>query len=87
MTGDPGPYMNEDGDWWVPVEGHSLAQARALVLGCLYYSIPSEGRLAYLGREMAWLDSEHDPDSCGEDCESNRRLLAWHFEERQAPWM
>jgi hypothetical protein len=74
-----GPYCNDDGEWWVPVEGIPFKKARALVLGCAY-----DGRLAYLGKEMQWLDSEHeghDGDD-GEDCPSNRYVLAYHFEER-----
>jgi hypothetical protein len=73
-----GPYMNEDGDWWVPVEGIAFRKARELVLGCLY-DVP---RLAYLGKEMQWLDSEHE-FGCIDPCPSNRRVLAYHFEERR----
>ncbi len=75
-----GPYCNDAGDWWVPVAGIPFKEARALVVGCQY-----DGRLAYLGKEMQWLDSEHeghDGDD-GEDCQSNRYVLAYHFEERR----
>lgn len=78
---DKGPYCNEDGDWWVPVEGIRFYQARALVVGCLPYSVPEDGRLAYVGKVTQWLDSEHE-GYCGEECETNLRVLAWHFEER-----
>lgn len=80
--------MNEDGDWWVPVEGIPFKKARELVLSCL--DAPIVPRLAYIGKEMQWLDSEHEghygddsedgPES--EACPSNRYVLAYHFEER-----
>ena len=78
-----GPYMNGDGDWWVPVEGIPLSKARSLVVSCLSYSIPDDGRLSYEGKEMQWLDSEHEGHDDTGDCPSNRRVLAWHFEERR----
>ena len=78
VTGYLGPYMNEDGDWWVPVVGVSYRKARSLVRDCLDDDFP----LAYRGKEMAWLDSEHE-GYCGTDCSSNRHLLAYHFEERR----
>jgi hypothetical protein len=74
-----GPYMNEDGDWWVPVAGIAFRQARALVTGCL-----DDCRLAYLGKMMVWLDSEHAAGDCGsEECPYRRHVLAYHFEERR----
>ena len=72
-----GPYMNEDGDWWVPVEGIPFKRARALVVGCLY-DVP---RLAYLGKMMGWMDNEHE-GYCEHDCPSNRYTLVYHFQER-----
>lgn len=75
-----GPYMNDDGDWWVPVEGIPFLKARALVVALL----DDDCRLAYLGKERQWLDSEHEghyPDDGR--CPSNRYVLAWHFEERR----
>jgi len=74
-----GPYMNEDGDWWVPIEGIPFKKARALVVGCLDDDFP----LAYIGKEMAWLDSEHEAYCDADECPSNRHVLAWHFEERR----
>jgi len=74
-----GPYCNDDGDWWVPVEGIPFKEARALVLSCV--DCP---RLAYLGKEREWLDSEHE-GHYGDDgggCASNRYVLAWHFQDR-----
>ena len=73
--------MNEEGDWWVPVEGVPFRKARALVASCLDDDIP----LAYLSRERQWLDSEHEGHD-GDDarrCPSNRYVLAYHFEERR----
>ena len=81
-----GPYCNEDGDWWVPVAGVPFKKARELVLSCIQYDIPSEGALAYRGKETVWLDSEHE-GYCGDECETNRNLLAYHFEEHQKDWM
>lgn len=90
-----GPYMNEDGDWWVAVEDvSSFRDARALVVGCLPYDVPQEGTLRYLGRERTRLceapAGEHDdslggldPANCDESC--RRDVLAFHFEENR-PW-
>ena len=74
----PGPYMNEDGDWWVPVEGISFRAARAAVVSCLDTVFP----LAYKGKEMAWLDSVHE-GYCDAECSTNRQVLAYHFEEHR----
>lgn len=75
-----GPYMNEDGDWWVPVEGIPFKRARALVVSCLDDDFP----LAYLGKERQWLDSEHEGHDDEEArCPSRRHVLAYHFEERR----
>ena len=75
-----GPYMNEDGDWWVPVAAASFREARREIIGCLQYNIPEGGTLVYRGKTMAWLDSEHE-GWCDHDCPSNRQVEAWHFEE------
>lgn len=73
-----GPYCNEDGDWWVPVEGIPFKKARELVRGCMW-----SPRLAYLGKEKQWLDSEHEGHDGGDErCPSNHYVLAYHFEER-----
>ena len=75
-----GPYMNEDGDWWVPVEGIPFKKARAMVVACLC-DVP---RLAYLGKVMQYLDSEHEFGCCSDDpCPFSRYVLAYHFEERR----
>lgn len=77
---DAGPYMNEDGDWWVPVESMGFRDARAAVIGCLHYNVPEDGTLVYKGKEMQWLDTEHE-GYCGSDCPTNKKRLAWHFVE------
>jgi hypothetical protein len=85
MTTPIGPYMNESGDWWVPVDAASYREARAEVVSCIQYQIPEDGTLLYRGKETVWLDSEHeghDGDD-GEDCPSNRHVLAWHFEDNE----
>jgi hypothetical protein len=74
-----GPYCNDDGDWYVPVEGNSFKKARALVVSCLY-DVP---RLAYLGKKTVWMDSEHEAGCDKETCPFNRYALAYHFEERR----
>lgn len=82
MTTPIGPYMNEDGDWWVPVDAAAFREARAKVVGCLVYDIPEDGTLVYLGRVHAWLDSEHEY-GCDEDCPTVHRVEAWHFRENR----
>jgi hypothetical protein len=77
-----GPYMNESGDWWVPVEAASFRKARREVVMCLDYTIPDDGTLRYAGKSMAWLDSEHEA-GCDNDCPTNRHVLAFHFEENR----
>jgi len=78
MTAEIGPYMNEDGDWWVPVEAASFRQARAEIVSCLSYSIPDDGTLVYRGKEKGWFGGE-DPD----DRERQVFLLAYHFQENR----
>lgn len=75
-----GPYMNEDGDWWVPVEAMSYLAARRFVRGHLY---GDDNRLVYKGKEMAWLDSAHEAHPRDEECGTSRHLLAWHFVEEE----
>ena len=77
-----GPYMNEDGDWWVAVEDASFREARAEVVGCLGYTIPDDGTLLYRGREVVRL-SDHEVELCDDEpcAEGCRRVEAWHFVE------
>jgi len=83
MTTPIGPYMNDDGDWWVPVDAASFRQARHEVVSCLQYSVPSDGHLAYIGKEKVWLDAEHEGHDDPAGCEASYHVLAYHFEERE----
>lgn len=74
---DPGPYCNEEGDWWVPVESLGYIAARQLVKADMY---DAANLLVYVGREMTWLDTEHE-SGCGDDCPSRHHVPAWHFRE------
>lgn len=90
LVRQPGPYCNEDGDWWVPwVAVPRFRAARALVVSHLGYAVPSEGTLRYLGRELTWLDMAHEA-GCeveGEDaCPEMVRVDCWRFEENREPW-
>lgn len=81
-----GPYMNSDGDWWVPVaDVPSFAAARAQILGCLSYEIPEEGTLVYKGKAQTIVDDVHTGEDVGPECEGDcsRRVLAYHFEENR----
>lgn len=74
-----GPYMNESGDWWVPVEGASFRAARAEIVKCLDFTIPEGGRLVYRGKMMARLTDHEYGCDCG--CATER--LAFHFTENR----
>lgn len=82
-----GPYMNEDGDWWVAVEDAGFRAARAEVLSCLSYDVPFDGTLLYKGRTRTTLcDGAYDPEhevgaSCDDSC--RRDVEAWHFVENR----
>lgn len=78
-----GPYMNESGDWWVPVDLASFREARREVVMCLDYTIPEDGTLRYVGKTMAALDSEHEFGCTEGECPTTRRMLAYHFEENR----
>jgi len=78
--------MNEDGDWWVPVEDvKSLIEARKMVLSCLNYSIPDEGTLPYKGKVTTLVCDKHTADEIGPCCtnECSRYVLAYHFIENR----
>ena len=75
LSVDEGPYMNEDGDWWVPVTVPYL-EARKLVKGCAY-----SNRLSYKGRESVLLDPCHEAGD-GE-CDVAATVVAWHFFEEE----
>jgi hypothetical protein len=78
-----GPYMNDDGDWWVAVEDASFREARAAILGCLSYGIPEDGTLVYKGKHVTMLcDGCHEVGpECNPTC--SRRVLAYHFVENR----
>jgi hypothetical protein len=77
--------MNEDGDWWVPVEDASFASARREVVSCQSYDIPSEGTLRYRGKMTTTLCDADPPHEVGPECDAtcSRRVEAWHFEEHR----
>lgn len=80
---DAGPYMNEDGDWWVPVSAMHYLEARRYVKQHLYGE-PEDTRLIYRGRETVALDTAHAAFDCEPDeCESTYRVEAWHFFEEE----
>ena len=89
MTLEVGPYMNEDGDWWVPVEaeGAHVSQrwAREVILGCLSYDIPEDGTLVYKGKVRTLICTAHPAHDVGPDCDSECSVLteAWHFVENR----
>jgi hypothetical protein len=96
MVGDPGPYMNDDGDVWVPrVVPYSKAREVASE------AIQDYGyRLVYIGKSDAYLlgfardcycdgycqiaFDEGEERRLGEDEDDPCRVPAWHFriEER-----
>lgn len=80
-----GPYMNEDGDWWVAVEDANFREARDTIVGCLSYSIPEDGTLRYKGKHVTTLCDAHPAHEVGPECDSTcqRRVLAYHFEEHR----
>jgi hypothetical protein len=80
--GNLGPYLNDDGDWWVPATV-PYTQARDIVVGCLSYSIPEDGTLVYKGKVMTGLCTEahEDPAECDQTCYF--RTLAYHWEENR----
>lgn len=81
MSDIPGPYMNEDGDWWVAVADAPYLEARRYVKQ--HVDLTDDYKLVYEGRETVWLcategcettvKEEHDP-AC-------RQVPAWHFRE------
>lgn len=81
-----GPYMNDDGDWWVPVDDvKSFREARNTVVNCLSYDIPEDGTLIYKGKFKTTVDDEHTADEIGPCCNAtcSRNVLAYHFVENR----
>ena len=77
-----GPYMNEDGDWWVAVEDASFREARAAILDCIGYDVPEDGTLRYEGKDRTRLcDAPVGDHEVGADCNETcrRDALAYHF--------
>lgn len=77
-TPEPTPriYLNEDGDYWVPVEGvpYLIARREAKSIAAL-----SDESIRYIGKEKARLTEHEAGCNCGEpDC--YRMVLAYHFE-------
>lgn len=77
-----GPFLNDDGDWWVPATIPYL-KARNLVEGCLSYDLPFEGTLVYKGKVRTNLcyEMHEDPAECNATC--SRWTLAYHWEENR----
>lgn len=73
-----GPFCNESGDWWVPVDAEpNRMRAAHIVRQCM----DDSSSVVYVGREMANLTPHETGCDCGDDCE--RPVMAWHFEERE----
>lgn len=72
----PGPYCNEDGDWWVPVEQiHNRMKAAHEVRKCA----DDYAKIRYVGMVTVDLTPHDIGCDCGDDC--RRSVTAWHFEE------
>ena len=78
-----GPYWDEDGSWWVPVEDGSFREARRRVVACLEYEIPDDGTLVYTGRVRTTLCDIHDVPGPECDAACSRSVVAYHFEENR----
>ncbi len=73
---DPGPYCNEDGDWWVPVEAiHNRMKAAHEVRMCA----DPLAVIRYEGMVTTNLTPHDIGCDCGKDCV--RPVVAWHFTE------
>ena len=78
--------MNDDGDWWVPVEDvKSFKEARKKITDCLSYEIPEDGTLRYIGKEINIVCDKHTADEipyfCNKAC--SRKVLCYHFLENR----
>ena len=94
MKGDEGPYMNDDGDIWVPARTVPYLEARKIArTGVQEYG----DRLVYVGKSEATLFGFTRDCLCDESCEDARdendeptgwepcRVPAWHFRSEGAP--
>lgn len=74
---DPGPYLNESGDYWYPVDEWSWNKARQHVAHMVRYDCGDWVRTRYLGKAMAGLHDHEDYEGCeDEGCQR----MAYHFE-------
>jgi hypothetical protein len=81
---DPGPYCDEDGDWWVPVAAiPNRMKAAHEVRMC----VDSDSKVRYEGLQRGVrLEMEHD-DVCEPDEETGEEppcialVDCWHFTE------
>lgn len=93
MKGDPGPYMNDDGDVWVPRTVPWREARRVALVGPTYLEWGQ--RVRYVGKTSAMLvgfardclcleECERAYDDEGDEVDSTCRVPAWHFriEER-----
>jgi hypothetical protein len=93
MTGDVGPYMNDDGDIWVPRTVPYLEARRIAAVAKSDY----DDKLVYRGKSDALLLGFARDCQCDEECElayrwddetgdevptgdDTCRVPAWHFE-------
>lgn len=89
MSGDPGPYVNDDGDIWVPRTVPYL-KARHVARETEIY--PGQ-RLVYVGKDNAYLMGFARDCECEGRCSGGPatafddrdpapecRVLAWHFQ-------
>ncbi len=72
MTREVGPYMNDDGDWWMPVDAWSWNDAQSEAASM---ARDSDGVTRYEGKADA-----HLCDGWAEGCEStDHQRLSYHF--------
>lgn len=80
-----GPYMNEDGDWWVPTT-LTLVSAQEQVDGCIDSTF---SKAVFVDIEFV-TNHEHelgewDDESCiPQGCKQN--VECWHFVEEEKSW-
>lgn len=78
MTGDPGPYMNDDGDYWVPRTVPYL-EARRIARSCA--EVDGWCKFVYLGKSDSNLLGFTRDCLCDEDCELSNRCRVCHLAE------
>jgi len=70
----PGPYMNDDGDWWFPVDAWTWNEAQSEASDM---ARDSDGVARYIGKEQGVGCHDHEDWEYSED-ECCRRT-AYHF--------